>query len=225
MQFQLHLHPILKAIHPVRFSFRISLNMARTNSTMLELGTTLPNFDLSVANGSKNRLQKEHLNNTPVLLMIICSHCPFVKHVEPEITRLEADYGSKIQLIGVSCNSLITHPQDSPENLNAQAKALNWSFPYLFDENQSLAKSLRAACTPEFYLFASEEVQGHTLRYRGQLDSSRPGNESPLNGKDLRGAIDAVLNNRTVSDIQIPSLGCNVKWHPGKEPSWYGQIT
>ena len=194
--------------------------MALTPSTMLPLNTVLPGFDLPMTNGQ--RFKSSALDERPVVLMVICAHCPFVKHIEPELSRLEQDYGNRIQLIGISSNSLITHPQDGPEQLLEQAERHGWRFPYLMDQEQTLAKALQAACTPEFYLFAQTSSEGHTLRYRGQLDRSRPGNDQPLNGADLRHAIDAVLSDQPVNPQQIASVGCNVKWHPGQEPAWFG---
>ena len=206
---------ILKQIRPI-----CPHVMALTPSTMLALGTPLPSFDLPQVSGS--RLNQRSLDQRPVLLMVLCAHCPFVKHVEPELTRLERDFGDRVQLIGVSSNSLITHPQDGPEQLADQAQRHGWSFPYLLDEQQSLAKSLRAACTPEFYLFSSDDEGLQTLRYRGQLDGSRPGNDQPLDGRDLRAALQAVLSGSTVNPDQTASVGCNVKWNPGHEPEWFG---
>ena len=197
--------------------------MALTPSTMLALGSTLPSFDLPQVSG--NRLNSRSLDQRPILLMVICAHCPFVKHVEPELTRLDRDFSDHVQLIGVSSNSLITHPQDGPEQLADQARRHGWNFPYLFDEQQSLARDLRAACTPEFYLFSAEADGRQTLRYRGQLDGSRPGNAQPLNGQDLRAALDAVLSGSPVNPEQTASVGCNVKWNPGREPEWFGRAT
>ena len=194
--------------------------MALTPSTMLALGTTLPSFDLPQVSG--NRLNSRSLDHRPILLMVICAHCPFVNYVEPELTRLDRDFSDHVQLIGVSSNSLITHPQDGPEQLADQARRHGWNFPYLFDEQQSLARDLRAACTPEFYLFSAEADGRQTLRYRGQLDGSRPGNAQPLNGQDLRAALDAVLSGSPVNPEQTASVGCNVKWNPGQEPEWFG---
>ena len=194
--------------------------MALTPSTMLALGTPLPGFDLPQVNG--HRLSSRQLRAEPVLLMVLCAHCPFVKHVEPELSRLQQDYGERIQLVGVSSNSLITHPQDGPEQLADQARRHGWGFPYLLDQQQTLARDLRAACTPEFYLFAPETDGNQTLRYRGQLDGSRPGNDVPLNGQDLRDALEAVLSGTPVNPAQHASVGCNVKWNPGQEPEWLG---
>ena len=202
--------------------------MVLTPSTMLPLGHPLPEFHLPVVCGELAQqspggtLGRDDLPVRPVLVMLICSHCPFVKHVEPEVSRLEQDYGTAVQLLAVSSNSLIPHPQDGPKQLADQAKRWGWSFPYLLDEQQSLAKALRAACTPEFYLFDADANGLQTLRYRGQLDGSRPGNDVPLNGVDLRAALDAVLAGQAVNPEQRPSVGCNVKWNPGQEPDWFG---
>ena len=202
--------------------------MALTPSTMLPLGTPLPAFQLARISGcieggsSPETLSDAELPSRPVLLMLLCAHCPFVKHVEPELSRLEHDYGSAVTLIGIASNSLTTHPQDGPEGLRHQAMQHGWSFPYLLDEQQTLAKALQGACTPEFFLFAPDASNRQTLRYRGQLDASRPGNAVPLDGRDLRAALDAVLKGEAVSERQQPSIGCNIKWHPGQEPPWFG---
>ena len=206
---------ILKQIR--RICLRV---MALTPSTMLALGTGLPGFDLPQVTGG--RLNSQSLDDRPVLLMVLCAHCPFVKHVEPELTRLDNDFSDGVQLIGVSSNSLITHLQDGPEQLAAQAQQHGWSFPYLLDQQQSLARALRAACTPEFYLFSTDGEGLQTLRYRGQLDGSRPGNDQPLDGRDLRAALEAVLTGSPVNSDQTASVGCNVKWNPGHEPEWFG---
>ena len=205
---------ILKQIR--RICLRV---MALTPSTMLALGTRLPSFDLPQVSGG--RLNSGSLDQRPVLLMVLCAHCPFVKHVEPELTRLGHDFSNAVQLVGVSSNSLITHPQDGPEQLAEQAQRHGWSFPYLLDEQQTLARTLKAACTPEFYLFSPNSEGVQSLRYRGQLDDSRPGNDQPLDGRDLRAALDAVLTGTPVNPDQTASVGCNVKWNPGHEPEWF----
>ncbi len=206
--------------------------MVRTLSTMLPLGTVLPHFDLTVVKGTPflendkardlDKLSDKVLGGKPILLMIICAHCPFVKHVEPELTKLDQDYCNKVQMIAISSNSLITHPQDGVENLALQAQQQGWGFPYLLDIDQSLAKALKAACTPDFFLFSRFDDGNQKLRYRGQLDASRPGSKIPLNGNDLRSALDAVLEGNEVFPDQKPSIGCNIKWHPGQEPAWFG---
>ena len=195
---------------------------------MLPLGEALPAFRLPVVSGGLRNgvaaatLSDSELPPQPLLLMLICAHCPFVKHVEPELSRLAEHYSPAVTLLAISSNSLITHPQDGPEGLRHQAEQRQWRFPYLLDEQQSLAKALKGACTPEFYLFSPNEAGLQSLRYRGQLDGSRPGNDQPLDGRDLRMALDAVLNGQPVSGEQRPSVGCNIKWHPGQEPPWFG---
>ena len=202
--------------------------MALTPSTMLPLGERLPSFRLPVVSGSlrgaeaTTTLSDKVLPAEPLLVMLICAHCPFVKHVEPELSRLADHYGQSVTLLAISSNSLTTHPQDGPDGLRHQAEQYQWCFPYLLDEQQTLAKALKGACTPEFYLFSPDSTGIQILRYRGQLDGSRPGNEVPLDGRDLRRALDAVLNGQPVSDAQHPSVGCNIKWHPGQEPPWFG---
>lgn len=205
--------------------------MALTPSTMLPLGTPLP-LELigsglaagTTCQASGTPLNLEGLAGHPVLVLFLCAHCPFVKHIEPELTRLADEHAggsgvSGLQLIGISSNSTLTHPQDGPEGLRAQAAAQHWTFPYLFDGDQALARAFQAACTPDFFLFGAD----HRLAYRGQLDDSRPGNGLPCDGRDLRAAIAAVLARESVSGEQRPSIGCNIKWHPGREP--VGQAT
>jgi thiol-disulfide isomerase/thioredoxin len=170
-------------------------------------------------------VKSDDLPERPLLVMLMCAHCPFVKHVEPEITRLEADFGDQITLLAISSNSLSTHPQDGREGLRHQADHHGWRFPYLLDEQQKLAKNLRGACTPEFYAFAPDANGTQTLRYRGQLDASRPGNDQPLDGADLRAALRNIQAGTPVSEMQLPSVGCNIKWNPGQEPPWFGQST
>ena len=207
--------------------------MVRTNSTMLPLGTPIPPFDLPMVQSHRGMSRSEwdcleHINNQslssqPVLFMFICAHCPFVKHIEEQLTQLDQDYGHQIQIIAISSNSLITHPQDGPEELADQSNRNNWKFPYLIDKEQTFAKALRAACTPDFFLFSSI-IKGNSivLTYRGQLDDSRPGNDLPVTGNDLRKALDLALHSKPISEDQKPSIGCNIKWHPGEEPDWFG---
>ena len=198
---------------------------------MLPLQHPLPQFSLPLVSGhapwsSLDELVKsDDLPERPLLVMLMCAHCPFVKHVEPEITRLEADFGDQITLLAISSNSLSTHPQDGREGLRHQADHHGWRFPYLLDEQQKLAKNLRGACTPEFYAFAPDANGTQTLRYRGQLDASRPGNDQPLDGADLRAALRNIQAGTPVSEMQLPSVGCNIKWNPGHEHPWFGQST
>ena len=201
--------------------------MSRVESTMLELGSNLPQFDLQLVNkdflGSKNsNFTNLMLSNKPLLIMFICAHCPFVKHIEAAITTLFHDLGSQNQFLAISSNSVETHPEDSPDNLVLQSIKNSWRFPYLYDADQSFAKSLKAACTPDFFLFKPSNYTCFELVYRGQLDSSRPGNNVESNGQDIRKAIQVLKTEKKITLSQIPSLGCNIKWHPGKEPSWYG---
>jgi len=202
--------------------------MALTPSTMLPLGTALPlalmREGLTPVHGGPSEAGlpdgvlpgEAQLAARPVLVLFLCPHCPFVKHIEAEITRLEADFGSQVQLLAICSNSARTHPQDGPEGMRAQAVAHGWTFPYLADPQQEVAKAFRAACTPDLFLFDAD----HRLVYRGQLDGSRPGNDLPLDGRDLRAAINALLAGRPVASEQVASIGCNIKWHPGGEPPW-----
>jgi len=206
--------------------------MVRTASTMLPLGTQLPAFELGVVSGVNlapddslrglSHISNFELTKRPLFLMVICAHCPFVKHVESGITNLFNSFGDDVQFLAISSNSVITHPQDSPEFLASQANKLGWKFPYLFDSDQKLAKALKAACTPDFYIFWPSLDGESKLRYRGQMDGSRPGNEIPVSGDDIRLALRSLLNGEDISANQKPSIGCNIKWHPGMEPEWFG---
>jgi hypothetical protein len=150
----------------------------------------------------------------PLLVLFICAHCPFVKHVEAEIGSLERDYPA-LQLLAIASNSTLTHPQDGPEGLRAQARAQGWGFPYLFDADQQLARSFGAACTPDPFLYSWDEAaQQHRLVYRGQFDASRPGSALPCDGADIRAAIEALLAGRPLPAEQRPAIGCNIKWRP-----------
>ena len=206
--------------------------MVRTASTMLPLGTQLPNFELGVVSGVNSapedplkglsHIRSVDLTKRPLFLMVICAHCPFVKHVESGITNLFNSFGDDVQFLAISSNSLKTHPQDAPEFRASQANKLGWKFPYLFDSDQKLAKALKAACTPDFYIFWPSPDGGLTLRYRGQMDGSRPGNEIPVSGDDIRLVFKSLLKGEVISANQKPSIGCNIKWHPGMEPEWFG---
>lgn len=193
--------------------------MVMVESTMLPLGTAAPDFALpDVVTGQTVTL--DSFAGAPALLvMFICRHCPFVKHVEQELARIGQDYGTKgLSIVAISANSLETHPQDGPEHLKAQALDLGFTFPYCFDESQDVAKRYTAACTPDFFVFDSDQ----TLVYRGQLDDSRPSTEVPVTGKDLRAALDLVLAGKPAPTEQKPSIGCNIKWTPGNEPAYFG---
>ena len=197
--------------------------MVLTASTMLPLGTALPTFALAqvagdpAAAGAGSPWHSSQLRPEPVLVLFLCAHCPFVKHIEPELTRLQHDLaGSDLAWLAISSNSTLTHPQDGPDGLREQAERCGWGFPYLHDREQELAHAFRAACTPDLFLFNRQ----HRLAYRGQLDASRPGNDQPLDGLDLRNAIAAVLAGLEPPQVQQPAIGCNIKWHPGREPAW-----
>lgn len=193
--------------------------MALTESTMMPLGTQAPAFSLpDTVSGETITLDKV-AGQKGLLVMFICQHCPFVKHVQEELARLGKDYADKgLGMVAISANNIATHPDDSPTNLKAMAQELGFNFPFCYDETQEVAKSYTAACTPDFFLFDKDLK----LVYRGQLDDSRPGNDKPLTGRDLRAAMDAVVADKDVSSEQKPSVGCNIKWKPGNEPPYYG---
>lgn len=183
--------------------------MARTESAMLELGTKAPQFSLPDVGDGRTHTTESLRGPKGLLVMFICAHCPFVKHVEEELARLGKDYEkSGVGIVAISSNDAENYPDDSPKNLAKQAKQLGFVFPYLYDESQEVARAYDAACTPDFFLFDS----GGTLVYRGQLDGSRPSNGVPVTGKDLRAALDAVIAGKTISTDQYPSVGCNIKW-------------
>ncbi len=184
--------------------------MALTESTMeLELGAAAPDFALTdVVTGETTRIDDVR-GDRGLLVMFICTHCPFVKHVEKELAALGRDYLSEpVGMVAISSNDAATHPDDGPEGLKEQAKRLEFPFPYLYDQTQQVARAYHAACTPDFFLFDGDMK----LVYRGQFDASRPGNGIPVTGEDLRAAIDALLAGRPVSKQQKPSIGCNIKW-------------
>ncbi len=183
--------------------------MARTESKMLALGTLAPEFSLMDTVTEKTMNLHAIQGEKGTVIMFICNHCPFVIHVNPEITKLAKEYQSKgIGFIAISSNDVKNYPQDGPEYMKLKAKAEGYTFPYLYDETQEVAKTYDAACTPDFYLF-DEELK---LVYRGQLDDSRPGNGLQLTGEDLRKAMDALLNGEKIDEVQKPSIGCNIKW-------------
>ncbi len=191
--------------------------MALKPSTMLPLGTPAPSFTLPEAASGEMVSLDQYPDAHAYLVMFICNHCPYVKHVRPEIARLARDYQSReVAILGISSNDIVTHPDDSPELMAREKAEAGYVFPYLHDETQAVAKAFRAACTPDFFLFDRDRL----LAYRGQLDSSRPGNGLPLDGGDLRSALEAVLAGRSPALDQRPSIGCNIKWKPGAEPDW-----
>jgi hypothetical protein len=196
--------------------------MVLTASQMLPLATPLPAFALQQVWGADGPMgstdagvpwRSSQLDQRPVLVLFLCAHCPFVKHIEPELSRLEHDFGGCIQILAIASNSTHTHPQDGPAGLREQAQRNGWRFPYLFDAIQDVAHAFHAACTPDLYLFDAS----HRLAYRGQLDGSRPGNDQPLDGRDLRNALEALLHGKPINPDQRPSIGCNIKWHPERD--------
>lgn len=193
--------------------------MAATPSTMLPLGTEAPPFELVDTRGKLVRL--DDFNDAPALLvMFICNHCPFVKHVRSQLARLGREYGARgVAIVAINANDVVRYPADGPDGMRREAEQAGYTFPYLLDETQEVAKAYRAACTPEFYLFDG----ARRLVYRGQLDDSRPGNTKPVDGRDLRAALDAVLDGHPVDEVQRPSVGCNIKWKEGNEPD-YAQL-
>ncbi|MFN1834511.1 thioredoxin family protein [Balneola sp. MJW-20] len=192
--------------------------MSATLSQMLELGTEAPEFSLPSVNGGTLSLNYTE-DSRGFVIMFICNHCPYVKHLEKELVQLSRQYIQKgIAFIAISSNDVEKYPQDGPEKMKELSKEQDYPFPYLYDEDQSVAKAYKAACTPDFFLFD----ENNRLVYRGQFDDSRPGNNIPVTGKDLKEALDAVLNNEQPKEEQTPSIGCNIKWKPGNEPDYFG---
>jgi peroxiredoxin len=191
--------------------------MAETPSTMLALGTRAPDFRLPDTDGRMVALSD--LGEAKALLvMFICNHCPFVKHVQAELARLGKEYQARgVAVVAINSNDTAAYPEDGPAAMKAEKERVGYSFPYLFDESQAVAKAYRAACTPDLYLFDAER----RLVYRGQLDDSRPGRDVPVTGRDLRAALDAVLAGRVVEPKQKASIGCNIKWKPGNAPAYF----
>ena len=192
--------------------------MVAVNSTMLPLGTRAPDFRLPDTTGKAVGLAD--FKGAPALVVVfMCNHCPYVKHLRAGLAQLARDYQSRgVAVAGISSNDVANYPADSPERMAEEASAAGYIFPYLYDATQAVAKAYRAACTPDFYLFDKDQ----RLVYRGQFDDSRPGNGVPVTGKDLRAALDAVLAGQPVAPAQKASMGCNIKWQPGNEPEYFG---
>ncbi|MBY0462781.1 MAG: thioredoxin family protein [Alphaproteobacteria bacterium] len=183
--------------------------MALTPSNMLPLGTQAPDFKLLDVVDNKEKSLKTLSSSTATVIMFICNHCPFVKHIQKELVKLANDYLSKgIAFVAISSNDVENYPDDSPQKMKEVAAEFHYSFPYLYDETQNVAKAYQAACTPDFYVFDGNLK----CIYRGQLDDSRPGNDIPVTGKDLRGVLDCVLSKKPIPQDQKPSIGCNIKW-------------
>lgn len=183
--------------------------MARTPSNMMPLGTAAPDFTLLNTVTGKTMALADAKSDIATVIMFICNHCPYVKHVNEQLVALANDYQPKgISFIAISANDVVNYPDDSPEKMKETAQQLGYSFPYLYDESQEIAKAYQAACTPDFYIFDKQL----NCVYRGQLDDARPKSDIPITGKDIRNALDAILAGNPVNPEQIPSLGCNIKW-------------
>ena len=192
--------------------------MAQTPSTMLPRATLAPNFNLPEPATGKTVALADFQDSPALLVMFISNHCPFVKHIRADLARFAADYRAKgLASVAIGANDAANYPDDSPARIAEDSKALGFSFPYLYDESQTVAKAYRAACTPDFFLFDANRK----LVYRGQFDGSRPGNAIPVTGADLRAAVDALLAGQPVAPEQKPSIGCNIKWKAGNEPDYY----
>lgn len=191
--------------------------MVETLSTMMPLGTSAPDFALPDTEG--RTVRPADFKDAPALLVIfMCNHCPYVKHVRAGLADLGRALQAKgVAVVGINANDVQTYPDDSPEKMRAEVAEAGYTFPYLYDESQEVAKAYTAACTPDFFLFDADR----RLVYRGQMDDSRPGNNEPVTGKDLRVAVDALLAGRPISPEQKPSMGCNIKWRPGNEPEYF----
>jgi peroxiredoxin len=194
-----------------------NFDMALTPSTMLPLGTAAPDFELPDTNGKLVSLAD--FKGAPALLVVfMCNHCPYVIHIRAGLAQLARDYASRgAVIVGINSNDAKNYPADSPAKMKEEVANAGYTFPYLYDESQAVAKKYRAACTPDFFLFD----RGRRLVYRGQFDASRPGNGIPVTGKDVRAALDAVLAGKTTSEFQVPSIGCNIKWKSGNAPDYF----
>ena len=193
--------------------------MVKTPSTMLPLGTAAPDFALPEPAGEGSVSLDDVRSDEGFLVAFVCNHCPFVKHIADELAAFGAEYGEKgLGVVAISSNDAAGYPADGPDEMAEEARRRGYTFPYLYDEDQSVAKAYRAACTPDFFLFDGNGL----LVYRGQFDGSRPGNGVPVTGEDLRAAADAVLAGQEPVGDQTPSVGCNIKWKDGNAPAWFG---
>ena len=192
--------------------------MVLTPSTMLELGTKAPEFELPDVVSGKPITLESYAGEKALLVMFICRHCPYVKHIQDELARLGKDYGDKsVGILAISANNIESHAEDAPDKLKDMAQELGFNFSFCYDESQNTAKVYTAACTPDFFLFDQERK----LAYRGQLDDSRPEGDRPVTGADLRAALDAVLADEPLATDQKASIGCNIKWKSGNEPAYF----
>jgi peroxiredoxin len=192
--------------------------MAETPSTMLDLGTTAPDFRLQDPEGTTWHLSD--FPGRPLLVMFLCNHCPFVKHIGAKLAEITTEFiDAGVAVVGIMANDYAKYPDDAPLKMAEESKRMGYQFPYLVDETQEVAKTYQAACTPDFFLFDPS----HRLVYRGQFDDARPSLDTPVTGKDLRAAVEAVLAGKTPDpQHQKPSVGCNIKWRPGNEPDYFG---
>ncbi|MCX8039963.1 MAG: thioredoxin family protein [Planctomycetota bacterium] len=195
--------------------------MARTPSSMrLPLGSAAPDFALPDPCSGRIVRLADFASAPALVVAFISNHCPFVQHIRAGLAAFGRDAQARgAAVIAIGSNSVLTHPEDGPERIPGEVRAAGYTFPYLFDETQEVAKAYYAACTPDFFLFDA----ARRLAYRGQFDDSRPGNGKPVTGASLRAALEAVLSGRPVPEPQLPSLGCNIKWHPGREPAWWNR--
>ena len=191
--------------------------MALTPSTMLPLGTSAPDFKLPDTNGKTVALA-DFKDKAALVVIFMCNHCPYVVHIRSGLAQLAQDYAQKnVAIVGINANDVKNYPADSPAKMKQEAADAGYTFPYLYDETQAVAKAYRAACTPDIFLFD----RSRRLVYRGQFDASRPGNGIPVTGKDLRAALDAVLAGKPTSEFQVASIGCNIKWKAGNAPDYF----
>ncbi|MEJ2057097.1 MAG: thioredoxin family protein [Desulfofustis sp.] len=191
--------------------------MVLTPSTMLEIGTEAPDFTLSDPHGKSFHLAEQQIDKG-LLVIFMCNHCPYVKHIREKLVEKIRDYQKRgITVVAINSNDYAAHPDDNPERMAEDIETFGYSFPYLIDEDQKVAHSYKAACTPDLFLFGSDRK----LVYRGQFDGARPGNTTPVTGKDLSMAVDQLLTGRAIDGAQQPSMGCNIKWKPGNEPIYF----
>ncbi|MEX2600996.1 MAG: thioredoxin family protein [Balneolaceae bacterium] len=192
--------------------------MAEVESTMMELGTRAPEFSLTNVVSGKSVSLDDFSSSKALLVMFICNHCPFVKLLKEELVVYANEFAPKgLDVVAISSNDVENYPDDSPDKMKEDAERFGYPFPYLYDETQEVAQTYRAACTPDFFLFDADLK----LAYRGQFDDSRPKNGKPVTGKDLREATRRVLNGEPAPELQVPSIGCNIKWKPGNEPDYF----
>lgn len=192
--------------------------MVAVNSTMLPLGTAAPDFALPDPHGRIHAL--DDFAGAPALVVVfMCNHCPYVKHIGDQLAEVTRELMERgVAVVGINSNDVSSHPDDSPEAMAREIERRGYGFPYLYDEDQTVARAYRAACTPDFYVFDKDRQ----LVYRGQMDGARPSNDVPVTGEDLRTALDAVLAGEATADEQVPSIGCNIKWKAGNEPEYFG---